>query len=222
MGDGTWRGDPSPVDDQIAAAREYKVSRACDSDLESANARYRVVRHYLVSGSFPLGQNPDVGRRYVRWYRDGEKRFGSGYLGLIRLRGRRPGTPHLPEPQAQALGEIVEQFANDKRSGRLSAAYARMKALCQERGLTYVPCEETLRREFRKLSRPGVERARRGARAAYQLQGPAPAGAPPALRHGDWVFEVGHIDHTPLDLPLVSSRTGTLLGKPWFTPLLDG
>ena len=221
IGDGTWRGDPSPVDDQVAAAREYLVSRASDSDLESANTRYRVVRHYLGSGSFPPGQNPDVGRRYMRWYRAGEKRFRSGYLGLIRPRGRRPGTPNLPEPQAQALGEILEQFANDRRSGRLSAAYSRLKALCKERGLTYVPCEETLGRAFRKLSRPGVERARRGARAAYQLQGPAPAGAPPALRHGDRAYEVGHIDHALLDLPLVSSRTGTLLGKPWFTPLLD-
>ena len=222
MGDGTWRGDPSPFDDQIVEAREHLISRASDSDLDSANARYRVVRHYLDTGSFPSGQNPDVGRRYVRWFRDGEKRLGSGYFGLIRLRGRRPGDRDLPEPQVQALDEIVEQFANDRRSGRLSAAYARLKALCNDRDLTCVPCEETLRRDFRKLSRPGVERARRGARAAYQLQGPAPAGAPPASRHGDRVFEVGHIDHTPLDLPLVSSRTGTLLGKPWFTLLLDG
>ena len=222
MSTGAWRGDPSPVDDEVATARDDLVFHASNVELERANERYRAVRQQLAHGAFPPGLNPDVGRRYVRWYRDGEKRLGSGYLGLIRLRGRRPGTPSLAKPQAQALREIVDQYANDKRAGRLSAAYSRLTNLCKERGLTYVPCEETLRREFQKLSRPGVERARRGARAAYQLQGPAPAGAPPALRHGDRAFEVGHIDHTPVPLPLVSSRTGTLLGKPWFTPLLDG
>lgn len=40
-------------------------------------------------------------------------------------------------------------------------------------------------------------------------------------RHGDRPFEVGHIDHTLLDIELVCSRTGGPLGRPWATLLID-
>lgn len=40
-------------------------------------------------------------------------------------------------------------------------------------------------------------------------------------RHGDRPFEIGHIDHTQLDIELVCSRTGRSLGRPWATVLID-
>jgi putative transposase len=40
-------------------------------------------------------------------------------------------------------------------------------------------------------------------------------------RHGDRPFEIGHLDHTELDIILVSSRTGKPLKKPWVTFLVD-
>lgn len=62
---------------------------------------------------------------------------------------------------------------------------------------------------------------RKGRRAAYQreifyweLHRTTP-------RHGDRPFEIGHIDHTQLDVELVCSRTGRPLGRPWVTFLID-
>jgi transposase InsO family protein len=46
------------------------------------------------------------------------------------------------------------------------------------------------------------------------LQGKTP-------RHGDRPFEIGHIDHTELDIELVCSRTSRNLGRPWATFLTD-
>ena len=40
-------------------------------------------------------------------------------------------------------------------------------------------------------------------------------------RHGDRPFEIGHIDHTLLDIELVCSHTGRNLGRPWGTFLSD-
>jgi len=40
-------------------------------------------------------------------------------------------------------------------------------------------------------------------------------------RHGDRPFEIGHIDHSPLDLELVCSQTGEVLGRPWLTLTTD-
>jgi transposase InsO family protein len=40
-------------------------------------------------------------------------------------------------------------------------------------------------------------------------------------RHGGRPFEIGHIDHTELDVEVVCSRTGRVLGRPWMTLLID-
>ncbi|HSP67466.1 MAG TPA: hypothetical protein VLN48_07050, partial [Bryobacteraceae bacterium] len=38
---------------------------------------------------------------------------------------------------------------------------------------------------------------------------------------GDRPFEIGHIDHTELDVEVVCSETGRPLGRPWMTILTD-
>ena len=40
-------------------------------------------------------------------------------------------------------------------------------------------------------------------------------------RHGDRPFEIGHIDHTELDVELRCETTGHALGRPWVTLLVD-
>lgn len=40
-------------------------------------------------------------------------------------------------------------------------------------------------------------------------------------RNGSRPFEIAHLDHTQLDIELLHSSTGQLLGKPWLTLLLD-
>jgi hypothetical protein len=40
-------------------------------------------------------------------------------------------------------------------------------------------------------------------------------------RHGEWPFQVCHIDHTELDVELLCSVTGTNLGRPWLSILTD-
>src|SRR5258708_32403153 len=40
-------------------------------------------------------------------------------------------------------------------------------------------------------------------------------------RHGNRPFAIAHLDHTELDIVLVSSVTGRPLGKPWVTFLVD-
>ncbi|TMD61818.1 MAG: hypothetical protein E6I97_27060 [Chloroflexi bacterium] len=40
-------------------------------------------------------------------------------------------------------------------------------------------------------------------------------------RHGDRPWEIVHMDHTELDIELVSMRTGRPLGRPWATEISD-
>ena len=115
----------------------------------------------------------------------------------------------------------MEAYAADASAGRVAAAHSRLHALCEERAVSPVPSYEALRVALARRRRETLERARLGARAAYQVTGPAPAGARALSRHGDRVFEVGHLDHTQLDVSLVGSADGTVLGRPWLTLLAD-
>jgi putative transposase len=62
---------------------------------------------------------------------------------------------------------------------------------------------------------------RKGRRAAYTHEPFYWELEPTTPRHGDRPFEIGHIDHTELDVELVCSHTGRLLGRPWMTLLTD-
>lgn len=219
--EGTLRSAESPLPDLAAAARDRLFRRAGADDLGRACERWRVLEHLEQHGAPPEGVSARSVRRYRRWAKEGERRFGSAFAGLIRLRGRRPGTSDLPAAQAQVLREVVDEFANDRRAGRLSAAHSRMVDLCDERGVSPAPSESTLYRALARTSVPKTDAARRGSRAGYQSEGPSLDADCALPRHGDRPFEIGHIDHTPLDVRLVSSVTGAVLGSPWLTLMVD-
>ena len=62
---------------------------------------------------------------------------------------------------------------------------------------------------------------RLGRRAAYQHEPPYWELDRKTPRHGDRPFEIGHVDHTQLDVELICSRTGHALGRPWLTLVTD-
>ena len=211
----------SDASDPVPDEADRLLRLATPDDLRLATRRMAAVEHYLSHGRILPGVGRRTLRRYLRWFNDAQSRYGMGYLGLVRRRGRRPGSSNLPAPEREALDEVVAEFADDRKAGRLSAAPARLVSLCEERGLLAAPSEETLRRALLRRSDPDMERARRGSGAAYQIEGPLPGAGAVWPTHGDRVFELGHIDHTPLDLQLVSHRTGAVLGKAWLTLLID-
>jgi len=71
--------------------------------------------------------------------------------------------------------------------------------------------------------RAGYEqtKARQGAKAAYAQEPWILELSQTTPRHGNRPFAIVHIDHTELDVVLVSSVTGKPLGKPWVTFLVD-
>jgi transposase InsO family protein len=95
-----------------------------------------------------------------------------------------------------------------------------VKHACEERAIP-VPSYRTFTIAVRKRSKFSQTLRRQGHRGAYvhepfyfELDLKTP-------RHGDRPFEIGHIDHTELDVEIVCSQTGRILGRPWMTLLID-
>src|SRR5690606_26658523 len=89
------------------------------------------------------------------------------------------------------------------------AIYGEFKAECERRGLP--SCSyKTFNTRFRKLDNRYITLKQKGFRAAYAL-GPYPREIDlnwDLPYHGDFIFELAHIDHTPIELILISELNG--------------
>ena len=146
--------------------------------------------------------------------------MGGGYLGLLPESKRRNSTPKLPEETRALMAEFISSDYETLKQKTKYASWIALKLACDKRGIV-APSYKTFSLAVGR--RPGFEQKlkRQGRRAAYmqepfywQLEFRTP-------RHGDRPFEIGHIDHTELDVESVCSRTGRVLGRTWMTLLTD-
>jgi putative transposase len=200
------------------------LSKASDQDLTVANSRCRIVRGHLGNG-LPDGEHDSVPPRTVRrWtarYRAAERRYGSGYLGLLpRTRDRGNETERLPEETRQLMDELIDGDYESLKQKTMYASWIGLKRECEARNIL-APSYKTFTLEVHQKAGFQQTLKRQGRRAAYaqepfylELDLKTP-------RHGDRPFEIGHIDHTELDIEIISSSAGQLLGRPWMTLLTD-
>ena len=160
-------------------------------------------------------------RFWIAQYRLAKEKYGNGYVGLLPKTGARGNrTSRLPEESRKLLIQSVDTDYEDLRQKTKVACWSALKRKCDEHGVI-APSYVTFCVAVRE--RPVFEQTlkRKGRRAAYahapfyfQLE-------PTTPRHGDRPFEIGHIDHTELDVEVVCSHTGRPLGRPWMTILTD-
>ena len=203
--------------------RSELLSAASEEDLKVANRRFEVVRQRLT-GEPPLEPAPVPERTLRLWvsnYKQAQEQYGSGYLGLIPKSSQRGNRgSKLPDQSRALLKQFVEEDYETLKQKSRFATWAMLQRACEEKG-TVIPSYVTFCRAVRQ--RPVFENVlkRRGRRAAYTHEPFYWQLDPTTPRHGDRPFEIGHIDHTELDVELVCSGTGRVLGRPWMTLLID-
>ena len=197
------------------------LTAASEQDLKIANERFDLVKRHMEGEAAPAVVPARTLRLWLAQYRLAREKYGNGYVGLLpKTGGRGNRNLRLPEASRNLLAEfIANDYENLKQKTR-AASWAALKRACEERGIvapSYVSFCLAVR------ERPAFEQIlkRQGRRAAYahaefyfELQ-------PTTPRHGDRPFEIGHIDHTELDVEVVCSHTGRPLGRPWMTILTD-
>jgi putative transposase len=208
------------VEQQTAA--EARLRKANEAELAIANERLGHVAKYLEDMP-PSSENPIPPRTLRRWvaaYRAAEINLGSGYLGLLPERRSGNTVPKLPEESRTVMSEFIASDYETLKQKTKYASWIALKLVCERRGIV-APSYKAF--NLAVLNRPGFEQTlkRQGPRAAYlreafywQLEFRTPP-------HGDRPFEIGHIDHTELDVESVCSRTGRVLGRTWMTLLTD-
>lgn len=206
----------------ITSSGWNKFYQASPEDQAEALCRYEAIKPYL-QGEKPELEN--VSLRTIRYwkakYLDAQQKYGCGYLGLLSHRKAKGNRERkLPEATLKIIEEFIEQQYETLKQKSKWSVYCSLRETCEQKGII-VPSYKTFSQEIKKHSGYQQTLNRKGRRAAYaqstfywELTRTTP-------RHGDRPFEIGHIDHTQLDIELLCSRTGRSLGRPWVTFLID-
>ena len=169
-------------------------------------------------GGAPASVSERTIRRYRAMVRNaGEHAVDQRIALASRIAERGNRERKIPQKVIDLVEEVAREHYNNARNMSKTTAYRFFVLACEREGQT--PCSmNTFNRE---LEHHKSDKARMGKRMAYQrepivwyLQLTEPV-------HGVRPFQYVHIDHTQLDLQLVSSETRKNLGKPWLSLAID-
>ncbi|HEX3642761.1 MAG TPA: Mu transposase C-terminal domain-containing protein [Ktedonobacteraceae bacterium] len=210
----------SPDDEVHSAQEQERIAKASPKHLEIATQRYK-----LLAGALPQAEGAVVAPRTLqRWhaeFRTAEVVHGHGFSGLIpRWSNSGNRLPRFSQSTEQLLEKyIIEHYETLKQQSK-RAVYLLLEREARENNIP-VPSYRTFC--IRVKQRPRYEQTlkRQGTRAAAQGEPWVWELEQTTARHGDRPWEIVHMDHTELDIELVSARTGRALGRPWATFMTD-
>lgn len=223
-GQGAIIGEPGKTDSKYAAA-DALIKRATPTDLAAAVNRAERLdarRPAEPTASLPL---PVVPARTLRYWRkrasEGENACGNSFVGLIpRISQRGNRYRKVSSAVVEEMNAIIVKEVLTVTDPQVSLSYGMLRNICRVKGLC-PPSEKTFRAEIKRRREAERILARQGAKAAYAITEFCWLVDQSTPRHGERPFEIGHIDHTQLDIEMADSRTGANLGKPWLTLFLD-
>ncbi len=210
-----------------AHAREQAVlniiAGAGKAKLAEALRRWHIIQPLLANPKLISALPKKIRRSVKRWlraHRVARAATGNGFVGLIPK--DRPGYEgsHLDPVTEELVQKIIVEKLEVSNAPSVQTVYNLLLNECASHGVPS-PSLKTFRDRVRARPQYEQERSRKSRKAAarrkkfvFFLDQTTPV-------HGERAWEIGHIDHTQLDIEVVCSRTGVNLGRPWLTLLID-
>jgi putative transposase len=215
-------GIPQPAQASTSAEARQRLAQAGPDDFREANRRHALIAPVLAGeASAAIAAPARTLRRWLARWREAEMIHRCGYVGLLpRLGCSGNRQRKLPQETLLLLEEFIAKDYETLKQKPKFEVYAALLRACEAKGMV-TPSYKTFALAVNRRPREQQAEKRRGRRAAYQLSPFYWELALSIPRHGDRPFEVGHLDHTQLDVELICSRTGRNLGRPWATFLSD-
>lgn len=201
---------------------QRRLNAASPRDLAIADARVKRVQRFLSLEERPRARTMDRNlRRHVSLYKQAEADLGNGYVGLlpgVSRQGNR--TSRLGNEQKKAMMKSIETDYEKKQQPTRYASWVKFKDTQKAAGLPW-PSYRTYCKAVNRRPRGEQTQKRKSRRAAYKFKEFVWRLDRHTPRHGDRPFEIAHIDHTELDVELLSHKSGKNLGRPWLTLMMD-
>ncbi len=217
------------INDKIKAI----LQEATSAEIAEANCRYDLIQACSNTSRHPSS----TVRRWQNQYQKAEKIYGNGYVGLLpRYHTKGNRTMRIDDIAYQFMIEFIEQHYENPKQRRKQRVYEAFVSACEAHEPKLIPPSRiTFSQAIDKRAGQAQTLKRAGRRAAiakeafyWQLERTTP-------QHGSRPFEIVHLDHTQLDIELMSplstlavqplaSNHRTLsqnLGRPWATFMVD-
>lgn len=206
--------------DERELVAEKLVKQAAECDLRLAAKRMSIIEAAENGDGSEL-----IPARTLRYLKaqaaQGVASVGNRFVGLLpRISHRGNRNRKLPAETIAVMSEIIDDDVLVSTQSNVLGCFGNLVNTCRDRGLV-CPSEKTFRGEIKKRRLDLRILAREGRKAAYRETEYYWSIDQSTPRHGERPFEVGHIDHTEMDVELVDAETGENLGRPWLTVLLD-
>lgn len=206
---------PSPMTEEVRQVLIHAGPKA----QEEANRRLREILAYARGETITV--TPRSVQRWMAAYRRAEEQYGCGYLGLLdHVANRGNRAIRIPDASLHLLHTYLKEHYATPQAKRAAAVYRLYREACLRQQIPPVS-ERTFYRERTKFTTQEVTTFRHGRRAAYAEQPFFWHLDQTTPRHGERPFAIAHLDHTQLDVMLVSSVTRKPFAKPYATMLTD-
>lgn len=203
------------------------LEQASDADLATALFRNRAINpdryddDEQAQTAARRSAIPARTRQYwQQLYREGETRYGSGFLGLLPRYHNCGGTRKIDIAVIALIHQVLETHYDTTTRRPKRGAYGEYLKCSEEQHLKVVGQKTFYLEAKRHLAAYDQTVIREGTRAAYPFKDFVREQEKTISRHGSYCWSMGHLDHTELNLMLCDSRTGELLGKCWLTLLI--
>jgi putative transposase len=226
----------SPDYVKVTTSLEVKeiLSGASEADYAVANARLYVLKalnkgqslteiwsQKHVESALGLQKTKRTIRRWQRRFSEAETIFDNGYIGLIpTIQHRGNYQSKISEAALEKMEFFIETRYEDLRQSSIMSVWVEYRKACEAEGISPVSLM-TFTIAVKKRPKNVQVKKRQGKRAAHQVKKHYWYLEATTPKHGERTWHIVHIDHTQLDIQLVHSRTGKVLGRPWVTFAVD-
>jgi len=158
-------------------------------------------------------------RDWRKLYREGEIKYGSGFIGLIPDYSDCGGAK-IDQKVIELIESVLKEYYDAVTQKLKRGAYGEYLLRSKENGLPTVSQATFYARAKRHLAMYDQTYVREGARAAYPYKDYHRPGQRTTNRHGVYAWAKAHIDHTELNLQLFDSVNRKPMGKCWLTKMI--
>lgn len=208
--------------EEIAHSPDLEILlRASDADIEEARRRLNILQDYKLTGQRPDNIKKSTFYDYRKLYKEGDRLYGNGFLGLIpRNSYSGPQGSTLPPAYMELLLELkASEFDSDKNITN-KAKYTKFITTLTNKGLP--PIHEST---FRKLliANETIDsiKKKKGHKIASTEAPPVWGNEFDEFKKGLFPDHVCHMDHTQLNLWVRGGYFPGILAKPWITTIID-
>ncbi|MGB6103075.1 MAG: DDE-type integrase/transposase/recombinase [Pusillimonas sp.] len=198
-----------------ANATSLDLARYSDEELAQALKRFAMVE----------ADDDSVSERTRRdWRKRINEAAANGANPVIALikrtsaKGNR--SARFSDEQESLLQQVITDYWRTSEAINYTTLYKRVCTEFAEANLT-PPSQPTVIKRIKAQADTEDVRVRHGKRRAYHQDEFVDVLYADTPTHGSRAFQYVHIDHTQLDIELISHRTGKPLGRPWLTFAID-